>query len=481
VFLYPVVLIAAISVGVNLYLAGRDPSATVYLPLSRFWELMVGGILAYLALHQPRRLARHGNARSIAGFALLGAGLALIDEGRAFPGWWALLPTLGAFLIISAGERAWLNKIILSSKPMVAIGLISYPLYLWHWPLLTFQKIMLGAPGGLARLTVVLAAFALAYATYRYVEKPLRFAPGGNAPVARLGASLCLLGIAGVAVLATKGFEGYPGRDQDRSMFVRYYDNSTPDRRYSRRENLDEKYNIRCNFYSDAGSAPKPLTAMPTDCYRRDARFDKAVFIWGDSHAEHLYYGLRRHLPSNWQILQVATSGCAPELNAQPSAVERCQQSNWFAFRSIVDAKPDVVIVAQNDNHQVDGMAKIAQALEDAGAGHVLLVGPTPHWNADLPRLVARRTWAGRDPRTTAGLNTAILQENDVLKRAFKDTSTRRFVDLIDFFCNAKGCLTYLGDSRATGLTSWDYGHLSPIASDAVGRDVLAPLIRRLQ
>ena len=93
---------------------------------------MIGCALAYITLHKPALIDRQRNLQSVAGFSLLIAGLLIIDEGRAFPGWWALLPTIGTFLIISAGPRTWLNHHLLSNRILVWFGLISYPLYLWH-------------------------------------------------------------------------------------------------------------------------------------------------------------------------------------------------------------------------------------------------------------------------------------------------------------------------------------------------------------
>ena len=99
----------------------------------------------------------------------------MLNEQSKFPGWWALLPTLGAFFLIGAGPKAWFNKNVLSLRPMVAIGLISYPLYLWHWPLLSFGKILYGDNFTLLyRIVIALVSILLAYLTYQLIEKPLK-------------------------------------------------------------------------------------------------------------------------------------------------------------------------------------------------------------------------------------------------------------------------------------------------------------------
>lgn len=167
--------IAVISFVANIYLIRKDPTAAFFLPISRFWELMIGGALAYIASHYPTLLDKHKNIQSALGFSLIAAGLLFINKGRDFPGWWAFLPTIGAFFIISAGGSAYLNKHILSSKPMVWVGLISYPLYLWHWPVLSYIHII--NDGKSSRLTLaaaILASTLLAWLTHKFVEQKIR-------------------------------------------------------------------------------------------------------------------------------------------------------------------------------------------------------------------------------------------------------------------------------------------------------------------
>ena len=167
--------IAAISFAFNVYAISKDTSTAFYLPGTRFWELMIGGLLAYIGLHNPNWHKRYENAQSILGFILFALCLMLLDKERAFPGWWALLPTLGAVLLISAGPKAWLNNHVLSNKLLVWIGLISYPLYLWHWSLLSFARIVEGIqPSSEIRIAAVIISIVLAWLTYRFIEKPVR-------------------------------------------------------------------------------------------------------------------------------------------------------------------------------------------------------------------------------------------------------------------------------------------------------------------
>ncbi|MBB5392879.1 MULTISPECIES: acyltransferase family protein [unclassified Herbaspirillum] len=202
--------IGLVSFAVNLYLVGHDQTAAFYSPLSRFWELMVGGALAYINLHRPQLNRIHRDLQSVLGLALLVIGFAAINNTRAFPGVWALLPTVGAFLILSAGPGAWCNRKLLASRVPVWFGLISYPLYLWHWPLLAFATIIEGAtPNPALRLGAALAAIVLAWFTYRFIERPLRSA-NSLRPVWALAAANVAVGVVGLGIYFNGGFVQRP-------------------------------------------------------------------------------------------------------------------------------------------------------------------------------------------------------------------------------------------------------------------------------
>ena len=129
-----------------LYEVITDANDAFYLPVARFWELMLGAWLARAAVKGQMPSPRQREAAAAGGAALLLAGFLVIVDDRDFPGWRALLPTLGTALLILAGPQAWFNRRVLALKPMVMIGLISYPLYLWHWPLLSFARIFVFEP-----------------------------------------------------------------------------------------------------------------------------------------------------------------------------------------------------------------------------------------------------------------------------------------------------------------------------------------------
>lgn len=209
-FLKTSAVIAAISFAANLYLMSRDSVAAFYLPFSRFWELMIGGMLAHVMLRHPRFIDEYRNGRSTLGLVLILAGFFVLNKDRHFPGWWALLPTLGAFFVISAGPDAWLNRKILSSRLLVFVGLISYPLYLWHWLLLSYLRILKADAGSREILGAVAVSVILSWLTYRFVEKLFRFGRKGPVKALILLSLMIVVGIFGARCMTHAGFKGRP-------------------------------------------------------------------------------------------------------------------------------------------------------------------------------------------------------------------------------------------------------------------------------
>ena len=176
-----VAVVALVSFALNLAIVGDRPDQAFYLPFTRFWELMIGSGLALLPATslwpgslESRRQRLLLEVLSIGGlFAICGC-VAFLDPTVVFPGWWALVVAAGTAAVILAGPKAFLNRTILSSSPMVFIGLISYPLYLWHWPIIVLGRLIYGESPLSYRLLAVVGSVGLAALTYRYVETPLR-------------------------------------------------------------------------------------------------------------------------------------------------------------------------------------------------------------------------------------------------------------------------------------------------------------------
>ena len=225
-----VVAVVALSFVVNLWQVQRDATAAFFLPFARFWELLGGALLAWARLHPSPWFAATGqrvawrsatipdgavppvdrwmaNALAGAGALLLAYAVTAIGAESAFPGHLALAPVGGAVLLIAAGPGAWINRVVLSNRVAVWFGLISYPLYLWHWPLLSLARVMeRGVPRADIRAAIALLSVLLAWLTVWLLERPLRFGGRRRAKVALLCVVMLCLGLAGAVVRQQKGF-----------------------------------------------------------------------------------------------------------------------------------------------------------------------------------------------------------------------------------------------------------------------------------
>ena len=306
-----ILVVASISFMLNIDSVRNSPIAAFYSPQTRFWELLTGAIVAvgfirketfsgwidHLQLWIARILFDHPTrispevmraGASLIGLAAIVAGFWAINPTRSFPGYWALLPTLGAALLISAGPNAWLNRNILSARLLVWFGLISYPLYLWHWPLLSFLKIVEGqTPSIGVRIAAVGTAILLAWLTYRLVEKPIRFGPKGRRATVALTLLMLALGFLGYNTYVRDGLEFRSKVFQQNKGQVKYQE-SFYENDICRQLHADFQ-----GFYCFVTSAGRP-----------------AIQILGDSHANRLVMGLARS--TDEIILQIGHHGCPP-------------------------------------------------------------------------------------------------------------------------------------------------------------------------
>ena len=181
-----VLLILSLGCGLWLTYVEHNLVAGFYAPPARFWEIFVGAMLAcssnkvaapkkWVIQNFINQLQLINNIRSTAGIFLIVISVLVIHKDFAFPGFWAVLPTAGALLLLSAGPEGFVNKNILSSRLLVLLGLISYSLYLWHWPILSLLRIIEGqTPSFAIRLLAIITSIFIATFTYAYIEKPFR-------------------------------------------------------------------------------------------------------------------------------------------------------------------------------------------------------------------------------------------------------------------------------------------------------------------
>lgn len=200
--------VAIVSFALYLGTMPINRTVSVCLPSNRMWELSLGSALAYVSMPRlgadisgvklPQLLSRWitraqiaaPNTLSLLGAVLIGASFSNLFYTATLQMWWTSIACLGSLLLIGAGPHGWINRHVLAHPAMVFIGLISYPLYLWHYPLLTILRMAYGRdPGALLIIATVATSLILSVATYKYLEMPIRSSGNGR----RVAAMLCAL------------------------------------------------------------------------------------------------------------------------------------------------------------------------------------------------------------------------------------------------------------------------------------------------
>jgi peptidoglycan/LPS O-acetylase OafA/YrhL len=449
-------VIGVVSFAMNIFTITTDPIAAFYSPLCRFWELMVGSTLAYITHHKPQCLLQSPNWQSSLGFVLIAASVLTLHKSSMFPGWWALLPTFGAFLLISAGPEAWLNKYFLANPYLVRVGLISFPLYLWHWPALYFvNNYRLVSPNGSSKLywaikvAAILVCFLLSYLTYRYFERVVRFTKG-PATVWFLVLSLAALGSVSVSLAFSNGFDWrYPQQIREVLNF---------------RFNSNEAYRHGTCFLEISDNKSKFF-----DCTSSSMGDGQSLVLWGDSHAAHLYPGLKSIVGTYTEITQLNTGSCPPILGHTVARSPNCKLNNEFVAENIRVKKPRMVILSAGWG-RYDYWRELTETIEfikKSEIKEIVLVGPAPRWNGSLPRQLFesyRLNKASTIPaRLTVGLDNRIFPL-DIEMEIFARRLGVKYISLYKILCNEQGCLTRAG-SAADSLTAFDYDHLTTIGS----------------
>jgi peptidoglycan/LPS O-acetylase OafA/YrhL len=508
------IAIAAASFVLNILGIYIDDVSTFYSPQTRFWELLTGSLLARYGLPgrdgisaPPHKFAgrlwklasistgenfsvalRH--VQSWSGACLIGFALLFLTKARPFPGWWALLPTIGAGLIIAGGPRSGFNRIVLSHPLMVWFGLISYPLYLWHWPLLSFARIMVGeVPAAGIRIAVVALSVPLAWLTYTLLEKPIRRGGHAGLKVTILVALMGGVGAAGVACYCSHGLA-------DRTS-IKNAESILGDLSWGQEEYSDatcKKYFPKYEYCRLA------IDAQPT------------VALIGDSHANHFFPGLaEQYRKRDENLVMLGRAACPPLidiLSRYRGKIDWCESNSSDAIKEIANlSSVRTVILAANwhlyingwrfaehyralppweiriignqtekDNVNVfNGQLKKTIDFLELHSKKVIVVKQIPELNFEMSRCLVMRPIeiANKETRCetpSAEVNAYLDEYSRYFDRVLRDEPSVTVWDPYPYFCGDRRCIG-LADGRPLYR---DDVHLSRLGSEYFARRVLA-------
>ena len=434
--------------------AFESPQSTFYLAPARAWEMLLGVLLAIY----PWTMVRHNAARNlmaVLGLAMIVFSIVVYSVETPFPGAAALVPCLGAALIIAAGQAGdSLVGRLLSLPPVVFVGLISYSLYLWHWPVIFFERSVAEVLTTTSRLLVVLYSFVLAILSWQFVEKPFRtgFRSGPDRRVVVRGLlGLGALAAAAIFIITTKGL---PARFSPEARAYAAY--------------LDEG---QTHFRQGSCFIVGPYTFSNFDrdkCLRREGGLQNYLLI-GDSHAAQLWYGLS-NLLEGVHTLQATTAGCKPEFTQAKARATSCSQMMNFVFNDYLTSnRVDRLLVGGRwVEHDLPGLEELLKWARSRGIP-VTLFGPMVEYDQALPRILAAAVKSNDLLAVESHVvksNTALDSELDAIASNYGAT----YVSYYKLLCKSDHCLTTTPDGSPL---EFDTDHLTKQGSLLVVRKLI--------
>jgi len=472
-------LLSLVLLVITLYQHHVSPNAShYYQPWMRAWALLLGCALACFeqyqmsaAAHQGHRL-RYAQGLSLLGFALILIGFVWTNRINHLGGM-VIAAALGTALMIAAGPKAWINEKILGSPALLWIGLMSYPLYLWHWLLKSMwlqsdERLSLELSGKIPQapsaglvltesIAIAALAFFLAALTWYWIEKPLR--QRERFPNIWIGLLAGMLAVISCACLILQS-NGWLSR-------------LPKDAQGYRTDEALEKNAYRSGecFIERAEDFAKALLP-PETCFDRPQKGKPTVLLWGDSHAAQYVSGLRPlAVGQGWGFAQLSVAACPPH---QVNAADWCKQVQTAQAQWLEKHRPDVVVLGSAWALSTEaGVDAFAAKLHAQGI-KLLVIGPSPIWARSLPQMLQREALLkpdsmaqdkGKVTSEASYRNRGLLPDAAIIEARMKKALSTPLVSVLSMLCKPDiGCL-----SNHEGQTiSWDQAHLSQRGSSYV-------------
>jgi len=441
-----------------------------FAPWTRAWEFALGALMYCLVQALPWRSRLGARLLAGGGMASVIVAAAWFDDGTRFPGAAAVLPAAGAAALLLAPALAAGGAVdaVLKSRVMSGLGDLSYSWYLWHWPVLVYARTLFDEPGAAIISLAGIGSLALAWATFRFVEDPIR---SGRAVVLR-PPRWVVAGLAMSCVAAGTGFliMGAASTELQRPQ-QQMYQAATADRAGTLTGDCHRRFvdteQPECRFGSETGK--------------------KTVVLFGDSHAHHWFPALdyiaeRRH----WTFFSWTKSACPSVLveTFQRNLGRRfheCQKWRSTVMQRIVDLRPDLVVLANASSYLWDegearisrerweaGLAAVLERLEAAGIAAVVL-GDTPWPGFNVPKCLSRAVWRGL-PDPLAACAFARNDRNERAIDALMDEVVGRvesaaFISGRDLVCPSPACAPMVDDT----VVYHDHSHMTATFARRIG------------
>jgi peptidoglycan/LPS O-acetylase OafA/YrhL len=432
------------------YLSVTAPEASFYLFPSRAWELLAGVFVAKFEIDYSSKKKLSNKFIPYIGLLLIFISFFTINENTLHPSVFTIIPVAGTAIFIWSSSSSVFLTNILSTKILVGTGLISYSLYLWHFPAFAFARIKNFNLSPFDKFELILISFALAILTYFFIEKPSRtLLLKSKKLFIIIMLSLFIFLITFMTyVFFKKGLpERYPKtivKMMDFNFdYKEIYQEGTC---FITLKNLDKKDPFeKCAFKRNIKNLP-------------------LLYLWGDSNAAHLYPGIKEKFSKNYQIIHRSAAVCLPLISSKylSTADRGCKNIIEKNYNEISELKPDIVFLAGFWHEQNWKLIKdTVSELKRIGIKRIEVVGPVPRWSDPLPKEIIRYYRKYRKiPEYLKNKEHKKFFEIDKGMKKLLGELNVKYQSPIEIFCTNEGCLTRVDDSK-NAITAWDESHLT--------------------
>ncbi len=500
-------VLVVVSFGFSIWFTAVNQPAAYFNTGARVWEFGVGGLLALTVPWWPVLSSRWSWGFGWVGLLAIITCGAVLSVGTSFPGWIALWPVTGAALILLAGhtDARWSASGLLSSKPLVQLGSVSYALYLWHWPLLVFTLVLTGqdSVGLLGGLAVIGVAIGLSFASTHVVERPIRSMSlkgrrAWSVPLL-LTALVVPVAVTGYAVAAVSSrvtpidtqldAQLYPGArvagPGGTSLTAANTEEPAPGIA-SAPDDIPEVYAQGCH-------QEQTIDAVAV-CEYGDPDSGRTMILTGGSHSAHWQPALELVAEqTGWHLMSATKSGCRPgthlispdsedvSINRDPAATDEqrlsCRAWNEASEQWIIEQDPDLVVLTSTvgvaeDETVPTAYLRLWEELDEHSI-EVLAIRDTPRPGRDIPDCLAAEGPPTRECDTVRADVILSASATDTLPEAPNNVT---FADLSDYLCDPDVCPPVIGNV----VVYSDEDHMTRSYSRSLGDALLevAPVLR---
>ncbi|CAB5066616.1 unannotated protein [freshwater metagenome] len=434
----------------------ENKSFAFYNTFTRIWELMLGAILAQHLLNQDQQIpkkVRLNHVLAFCGALLVAASLCIITQDSAFPGYLALMPTIGTVAIIAAGPHNFISRYLFGNPLFIWFGGISYSLYLWHFPILFMMRLLHpGSTNFQLLILMFVISILLAFISTIFIEKPFRRAVNRRFAIRSLLSSMVILLVFASATQTIAINKSDPDYILDKYSARGWGNQSDLDCVRLRKE-----ITVR--------------TLKRQDCFESQVNGRETVFLVGDSHSGSLRSGLKPYLKSKGIALRGVSTGWCGWYEIEPLDDDKVCASITQEFLSAISiSKPKLLIIDgywAKMAREVDvetTLLRYIQVVQSLGVEKVIIVGQIPTYEMGLPKTLQVEYLDESSeipsfiPRDQVVNDPEGIEE---LMRSIDFPSNVYFRSLDEILCKNNTCRTTVGPNLATDLIVWDYGHVT--------------------